>query len=105
MPLVKVEIYQQKSKEYKRAIFEGIHAALVAAFKIPVDDRNQGLYELAEENFERKSNKSENFTIIEILAFKGRSFEAKKLLYDRNRECNLFCWKSLFALFEHFTFV
>lgn len=83
MPLVKVEIYQQKSKEYKRAIFEGIHAALVAAFKIPVDDRNQGLYELAEENFERKSNKSENFTIIEILAFKGRSFEAKKLLYEQ----------------------
>jgi 4-oxalocrotonate tautomerase family enzyme len=83
MPLVKIEIYKGKSKEYKRAIFEGIHAALVAAFKIPASDRNQRLYELAEENFERRSNRSGNITIIEILVFKGRSLEAKKSLYEQ----------------------
>ncbi len=63
MPLVKVEIYQGKSEEYKRALLDGIHAALVAAFKIPIDDRNQRLYELSEENFERRSNNSKRTAI------------------------------------------
>jgi phenylpyruvate tautomerase PptA (4-oxalocrotonate tautomerase family) len=81
MPLVKVEIYKGKPKEYKRAILDGIHDALVTAFKIPDDDRNQRLYELTRENFERRNNKSLNFTIIEITAFKGRTRAAKKLLF------------------------
>jgi phenylpyruvate tautomerase PptA (4-oxalocrotonate tautomerase family) len=82
MPLVKVEIIQGKSPEYKRAILDGIHSALVTAFKIPVDDRNQRLYELSGENFEKRSTKSDKFTLIEITAFKGRSYEAKELLYS-----------------------
>ena len=52
-----------------------------SAFKIPDDDRNQRIYELDAENFERRSNKTTNFTIIEITAFKGRSPEAKQNLY------------------------
>jgi 4-oxalocrotonate tautomerase family enzyme len=82
VPLVKVTIYKGKSKEYKSALLDGIHNALVAAFKIPEDDRNQRLYELDDERFERRSNKSRDFTIIEILIFKGRSSEAKKKLYS-----------------------
>ena len=82
MPLVIVEIYKGKSKEYKAAILDGIHEALVSAFKIPQDDRNQRLYELDADHFERRSNKSINFTIIEITCFKGRSYDAKKLLYN-----------------------
>jgi phenylpyruvate tautomerase PptA (4-oxalocrotonate tautomerase family) len=81
MPLVKVDIYQGKSKEYKRAVLDGIHNALVTAFKIPIDDRNQRLYELPDENFERSKKYSRDFTIIEILAFKGRTKAAKKLLF------------------------
>ena len=82
MPLVKVEIFQDKRPEYKKAILDGIHAALTAAFKIPDDDRNQRLYELDSAHFEKRSNKSSDFTIIEITIFKGRSFAAKKLLYS-----------------------
>jgi phenylpyruvate tautomerase PptA (4-oxalocrotonate tautomerase family) len=81
MPLVKVEIYQTESKIYKKAILDGIHDALVSAFKIPPDDRNQRLYELDQEHFERRTSKSGQFTIIEITCFKGRSPAAKKLLY------------------------
>lgn len=86
MPLVRVDIYKGKSQEYKKAILNGIHEALVEAFKIPEDDRNQRLYEIEEENFERRNNKTKNFTIIEITAFKGRSREAKKLLYKKITE-------------------
>lgn len=81
MPLVKVEIYKGKSNDYKKGLLDGIHGALVAAFKIPLDDRNQRIYELDEDNFERRANKTNNFTIIEIVAFKGRSDSAKKELY------------------------
>jgi|WetSurMetagenome_2_1015567.scaffolds.fasta_scaffold202939_1 phenylpyruvate tautomerase PptA (4-oxalocrotonate tautomerase family) len=81
MPLVKVEITQGKSQGYKSAILDGIHEALVTAFKIPADDINQRLYELPGKNFEKRNTKSSNFTIIEITVFKGRSYEAKELLY------------------------
>jgi phenylpyruvate tautomerase PptA (4-oxalocrotonate tautomerase family) len=81
MALVRVEIYEGKSKEYKKAVLDGIHNALVTAFRIPADDRNQRLYELKSEHFERRSNTTTDFTIIEITLFKGRSFEAKIRLY------------------------
>ncbi|HOW31805.1 MAG TPA: tautomerase family protein [Bacteroidales bacterium] len=81
MPLVRIEMYKGKEKAYKQAIFEGVHKALVSAFRIPDNDRNQLIYELDEENFERNTNKSGQFTIIEITAFKGRSLEAKRNLY------------------------
>lgn len=81
MPLVKVEIYKGKSKEYKKALSDGIHNALVAGFKIPSDDKHQRIYELEEENFENSAEKSDNFTIIEITAFKGRSDGAKRDVY------------------------
>jgi phenylpyruvate tautomerase PptA (4-oxalocrotonate tautomerase family) len=83
MPLVKVEILKGRSGEYKKAILDGIHSALVEAFKIPDYDRNQRLYELEKKNFEFPSTKSDKYTLIEITVFKGRSLEAKKLLYSR----------------------
>lgn len=82
MPLVKVEILKGKSKEYKKAILDGVHSALVEAFKIPDHDRIQRLYELDKENFEFPHTKSENNTLVELTVFKGRSLEAKKLLYS-----------------------
>lgn len=81
MPLVKVEILKGKTQEYKRAILDGVHAALVEAFKIPDDDRMQRLYELEKDDFEISPTKTDNFTLIELTVFKGRSYEAKKNLY------------------------
>lgn len=82
MPLVKVEIIKGKSREYKQALLDGIHSALVEAFRIPDWDRMQRLYELERENFETATSKTERFTLIEITAFHGRSIEAKKSLYS-----------------------
>lgn len=92
MPLVKVEILTGRSAEYKRAILDGIHSALVEAFKVPDHDRNQRLYELDREHFEFPYAKySDQYTLIELTVFKGRSLDAKKLLYSamvRNLENN-----------------
>ncbi len=54
MPLVKIEIREGKSKEYKKALLDGVHQALVQAIKIPDHDRIQRLYELDSGNFEAK---------------------------------------------------
>ncbi len=81
MPLVKIEIREGKSKEYKKALLDGVHEALVQSIKIPDYDRTQRLYELDADNFEATPNKTDNITVIEIVMFKGRSIEAKKQLY------------------------
>jgi len=82
MPLVKVEILKRKSQEYKKAIFDGIHSALVEMLKIPDSDRTQRLYELNKSHFEIQPSKTNNFTLIEITMFKGRTVETKKKLYS-----------------------
>jgi phenylpyruvate tautomerase PptA (4-oxalocrotonate tautomerase family) len=81
MPLVKIEIMKGKSIEYKKAILNGVHDALVETIKIPDYDRFQRIYELDQNNFEVPESKTSNVTLIEILMFKGRSNEAKKALY------------------------
>jgi phenylpyruvate tautomerase PptA (4-oxalocrotonate tautomerase family) len=91
MPLVKIEIIKGKSKEYKKAILDGVHDALVETIKIPDYDRFQRIYELDLDNFEVPKSKTYNVTLIEIVMFKGRSFESKKALYkaiNRNLKLN-----------------
>lgn len=81
MPLTKIEIRKGKSTVYKKALLDGVHSALVQTLKIPELDRKQRLYELDADNFEAYPDKTDNFTVIEIVMFRGRSFEAKKQLY------------------------
>lgn len=78
MPLVKIEIRKGKSKEYKKALLDGVHPALVQSIRIQDYDRKQRLYELDADNFEAPSG---DITIVEITMFKGRSIKAKKQLF------------------------
>jgi phenylpyruvate tautomerase PptA (4-oxalocrotonate tautomerase family) len=82
MPLVKIETRRWMTKEVKRVVLDAAHAALVAAFKVPENDRNQRIIEYDPEDFEGSAGKGERFTIITIDAFAGRSLEAKRLLYQ-----------------------
>ena len=81
MPIVKIEIPAGKTAQYKKAILDGVHQALVEAFKIPDHDRNQKIYELTDANREIPSDKTADYIIIEITAFQGRSIAAKRNLY------------------------
>ena len=81
MPLVRITIRSGKPAPYKKALLDSVHNALVQAFKIPEHDRYQTLHELDAEHFESPQTKTDNVTMIEITAFKGRSNEAKKELY------------------------
>jgi phenylpyruvate tautomerase PptA (4-oxalocrotonate tautomerase family) len=82
MPLVRIEIEKGYSLEYRKAILDGIHQALVETIKIPDHDRRQRIYELDTDHFEH-TGRGKQYTIIEITMFKGRSNEAKKALYRR----------------------
>jgi phenylpyruvate tautomerase PptA (4-oxalocrotonate tautomerase family) len=78
MPLVCIDIRKGQSPEYKRAILDGVHAALVEAFMIPDRDRNQILREHAPEDLEARGAAP---TFVSITAFSGRSREAKRALF------------------------
>jgi phenylpyruvate tautomerase PptA (4-oxalocrotonate tautomerase family) len=82
MPLVKVSLLKGKSKEEKKALLDAVHAALIEAFKIPENDRNQRLFEFEPEDFELPEGKTSNYILIEMDVFPGRSIEAKRKLYQ-----------------------
>ena len=81
-PLVKIEIRKGFSAEYKKAILDGVHQALVDALGIPDSDRFQRIYELDMEDFECPTDRTDAVTMIQITMFPGRSFNAKKKLYQ-----------------------
>ena len=78
MPLVKVEIIEGKTPEYKELLLQTIHDALVLSLAIPDDDRFQRLYELKAENFEHRTTVSDKITLIELTLFPGRNNETKR---------------------------
>ena len=81
MPLVQIDVLHGHSVAHRRAILDGVHAALVECFKIPDHDRHQVLHEHAADNFDRPPGKSDNSTVVQILAFPGRRREAKRALF------------------------
>ncbi len=78
MPFVRIEIIKGKPSTYKKALMQAVHDALTASLGIEDDDRFQRLYELEAEFFERRSAKTDRFTLIELTLFPGRSKELKK---------------------------
>ncbi len=79
MPLVHVHLRAGRSPGEKKAILDGIHAALVEAFRIPDSDRNQLVHEYAEADFEARHGPGAVF--VELVVFPGRTPDAKRKLY------------------------
>lgn len=86
MPFVRVELRAGKPAEFKKAILDQVHEALVEALHIPEDDRTQLLHEHEADHFEFPEHRRDDLVIIEITMFKGRSPEAKRLLHRRIAE-------------------
>src|SRR3990172_3274356 len=82
MPLVRIEMLEGRPPEYRKAVLDGVHAALVEAFRIPPGDRNQVLHEHEHENFAIMEGKSLAFLLIELVVFPGRALEAKRKRYS-----------------------
>lgn len=81
MPLVMVETREGKTAETKKALLDAIHEALVEAFEIPDDDRQQRILEYPADDFEVPPGKTPNHVLVTIDAFPGRSARAKRELF------------------------
>ena len=78
MPLVKIEMLKGKSVEYKKSVLESVHSGLVEALGIEDWDRFQRIIEYDKADFEFPDFKSDNFMIIELTIFPGRTAEQKQ---------------------------
>ena len=83
MPLVRIEIIKGKSSAYKKGLLEAIHASLMEALGIPDWDRFQRIEEFEKSCWEAPEGKTENFMIIELTIFPGRSREQKKAAIEK----------------------
>jgi hypothetical protein len=84
MPLVTLTVCKPKSAEFKAGVLDAVHAALVSS-GVPEKDRFQRVIELEAEDFrfdpgypDLKSERTEEFILIEILWSVGRSVKVKR---------------------------
>jgi phenylpyruvate tautomerase PptA (4-oxalocrotonate tautomerase family) len=88
MPLVTLTVRKPKSGNYKTTLLNAVHAALVSS-GVPATDRFQRVIELEAEDFrfdptypDVKTQRNEEFALIEILWSVGRSVKVKKKLLE-----------------------
>ncbi|TCC47697.1 tautomerase family protein [Kribbella capetownensis] len=83
MPTALVEVRRRYSEAEEVAIMDAIHDALVAAFRIPPEDKNIRLVAHEPHRFACSPNRTqpEFFTLVTIDCFAGRSVHAKRNLY------------------------
>jgi len=81
MPLARIEVRRRRSGEEVQAMIEAVYLALREALKVPEHDRQIRYIEHKPEHFAAPPGKTDNFTLVEISLFPGRSIEAKKNLY------------------------
>jgi 4-oxalocrotonate tautomerase len=91
MPFVRISLRQGKSAEYRRAIGEGVHRAMVEALAIPADDRFQVITEHPPEGLVYDPQylgvqRTENVVFVQITLSAGRKPQQKRKLYKRMAE-------------------
>jgi len=84
VPLVTLTIREGKSSEFKSAVLNAVHGALVAS-GVPERDRFQRVLELSSDDFrfdpeypDLSVRRTDDFVLIEILLSVGRSVKVKK---------------------------
>ena len=81
MPLAKIEVRKSRPADEIEDIIEAIYQAQREALKVPEDDRQIRYFEHKPEHFAVPPGKTDNYTLVEITIFPGRSLEAKRNLY------------------------
>lgn len=83
MPSITIEVRREYTEPQEIAIMEAVHAAVVAAFRIPERDRSVRLLVHEPHRFDvpPQLTQPEYATVVSIDAFSGRSLDAKRNLY------------------------
>ena len=82
MPLAKIEVRKSRPAAEVAALMDAVYQAQREALKVPEGDRNIRYIEHRPEHFAVPPGKSDNYTLVEIALFPGRSLAAKKALYQ-----------------------
>ncbi len=88
MPLVRISLREGKSAEYRRAIADGVHDAMVATIGIPKDDRFQVVTEHGADGLIYDPGylgieRTDDVVLIQITLSAGRTVEIRKALYAK----------------------
>ncbi|WP_039827656.1 tautomerase family protein [Nocardia testacea] len=83
MPWALIEVRREWSREEETAIIDAVYGALVAAFKIPAEDKHVRLQVHEPHRFAHPPalKRPEYATLVSVDCFTGRSVEAKRSLY------------------------
>jgi phenylpyruvate tautomerase PptA (4-oxalocrotonate tautomerase family) len=83
VPTALIEVRRHYTAAEEVAIMDAVHGALVAAFRIPPQDKNVRLIVYEPHRFACSPNRTEPelFTLVSIDCFAGRSVQAKRNLY------------------------
>lgn len=81
MPIAKIEVCRHRSAVEVAALIEAVYQAQLLALKVPEDDKQIRYVEYKPEHFPVPPSKTQNYTIVEIQIFPGRSLDAKRTLY------------------------
>jgi phenylpyruvate tautomerase PptA (4-oxalocrotonate tautomerase family) len=79
MPIVHIHVARGRTAGQRKAILDGLHAAVVEAFRVPDHSLKQILHEHEPENLDGQGGLE--FAVVEMSAFPGRSAEAKRHLF------------------------
>lgn len=82
MPLAKIEVRRSRPAAEITALMEAVYLSMREALKVPEDDRQVRYIEHRPEHFWVAPGKSENYTLVEVVMFPGRSIDAKRTLYQ-----------------------
>ena len=91
MPLVRIFLRQGKTDEYKRALGDGVHRAMVEAIDAPAPDRFQVITEhpasgLVYDPTYLAVQRTENIVMVQITLSTGRKPPQKRKLFQRMAE-------------------
>jgi 4-oxalocrotonate tautomerase len=88
MPLVRIDLRQGKTPEYRRRIGEMVYRAMLETIKMPENDRFQVITDHPEDGLIYDPsylgiNRTDDIVFIQITLNAGRTLEQKKALYAR----------------------
>jgi phenylpyruvate tautomerase PptA (4-oxalocrotonate tautomerase family) len=90
MPLVRIDLREGKSAEYRKALADGVHRAMIEALAIPPDDRFQVITEHREGLIYDPQylgmKRSDNVVFVQITLSAGRKPQQKRRLFKRTAE-------------------
>lgn len=91
MPLVRIDLHQGTSPEYRKAIADGVHQAMIESIAIPPDDRFQVITEhppgaLIFDPQYLGVQRSEKIVFVQITMSVGRKPQQKRKLFKHMAE-------------------